>query len=63
MKKNFQRIQKTILGLFGPLFAQIWEEINFSGKNALSVFKYSDYLASCKKSEQTDDLFLRKILN
>ena len=30
---------------------------------ALSVFKYSNYLPSCKKSETTNDPFLRKIQN
>ena len=34
--------------------------MNFPGKS-LSVFRYSNYLPSCKKSEKTDDQFLKKI--
>ena len=35
--------------------------MNFPGKKALSVFKYSNYLTLCKKSEKTNDPFLRKM--
>ena len=38
--------------------------MNFVGKKkALSLFKYSNYLTSCKKSEKNNDPFLRKMLN
>ena len=36
------------------ILAQIWAKINFPGKKALSVFKYSNYLPSCQKSEKTN---------
>ena len=39
---------------FRAFFAQIWTKITFPGKKALSVFKYSNYLPSCQKSEKTD---------
>ena len=34
--------------------------MNFPGKS-LSGFRYPNYLPSCKKSEKTDDQFLKKI--
>ena len=41
--------------------------MNFPGKRALSVFKYSNYLPLCKKNrpipEKNDDPFLRKMPN
>ena len=44
MTKFFKKFtQKTILGTFWGLFAQIWEKMNCPGKGALSVFKYSNY--------------------
>ena len=51
------------MGLIRTLFAQIWAKKNFSGKKSLSVFKYSNYQPSCQKSEKTNELFLRKMLN
>ena len=36
--------------------------MNFPGKkHAVSGFKYSNYLPSCKKSEKTNASFLRKM--
>ena len=43
----------------GPFFPNLSKN-EFSGKRARSVFKYSNYLPSCKKSEKTNELFLRK---
>ena len=41
-------------------FAQIWAQMNFPGKKAQSVFKYSNYLPSCQKSGTANmPLFLR----
>ena len=59
----FKKIQKkNILDPFLALFAQIWAKMNFLGKKKpLPVFRYSKYLPSCKKSEETNDIFLRKI--
>ena len=37
--------------------------MNFPGKKAKSLFKYSNYLPSWQKSEKTNELFLRKMLN
>ena len=42
---------------------QIWTKMNFPGKTDQSVFKYSNYLSSCQKSEKTNIPFLRKMLN
>ena len=50
-KKN----KKTNLGaILDPTF--LW-------KRAQSVFKYSNYLTICKKSEKTNDPFLKKMPN
>ena len=46
--------------VFFPNFGQKWI---FLEKKALSVFKYSNYLPSCRKSETTDDPFQRKMSN
>ena len=48
----------AILGPFSPKF--VLKPILLE-KLALSVFKSSNYLSSCKKSEKTCDPFLRKI--
>ena len=37
--------------------------MNFPEKKPLSVFKYSNYLPSCQKSQKTNEPFLRKIPN
>ena len=62
--KIFLKNQKTLIwnhfGLFLPKFGQ--KSISLE-KRTLSVFKYSNYLPSCKKSEKTNDPFLRKTLN
>ena len=58
MTKYFKRSKKPY---FGAIFAQIWAKTYFPGEKGLSVFKYSK--ASCKKSEETNDPFLRKMPN
>ena len=49
----FQKIQKSLIwghfGLFLPKFGQKWI---FLKKKSLSVFRYSNYLPSCQKSEK-----------
>ena len=47
--KIFQNIQKHGLWAF---FAQIWSKNHIVQKRALPVFKYSNYLPSCQKSEK-----------
>ena len=64
--KIFQKIQKKLFwGHVAILafFAQIWVKMNSPRKKALSVFKYSNYLPLCNKSEKTIMPFLRKMLN
>ena len=64
--KIFQKIQNTLFwGHVNILafFAQIWAKMNFPGKKALSVFKYSNYLPSYQKSEKTNMSFVKKMLN
>ena len=64
--KIFQKIQKTLFWGHEAIldfFAQIWAKMNFPRKKALSVFKYSNYLPLCNKSEKTIMPFLRKMLN
>ena len=59
--KIFQKNQTTLLwGHFGSIFAQIWAKYIFLEEGAQSVFKYSNYLPLCKKSEETGNPFLRK---
>ena len=56
-RKTNDKIQKTVFRGHAAIlafFAQIWAKITFPGKKALSVFKYSNYLPSCQKSEKTD---------
>ena len=51
----FQKMQKTLFwghGDISAFFAQIWANINFPGRKPQSVFKYSNYLPSCQKSEK-----------
>ena len=61
MTKIFKKSKNNVLGPFWTFFAQIWVKMNFPGKtNALSVFKYSNYLLSCQKSEKTNEPFLKK---
>ena len=64
--KIFQKIQNTLFWghvIILAFFAHIWAKMNFSGKKLVSVFKYSNYLPSCQKSEKTNMPFLRKMLN
>ena len=66
MPKFFKKAKKTlgaILGPFWALFFKFGKKMNFSEKRAPSVFRYSNYLPSCKKSEKSNDQFLRKIPN
>ena len=64
MTKFFKKSKKTyagaILGPFLPKFGQKWL---FLEKRALSVFKYSDYVPSCKESEKSNNPILRKMPN
>ena len=50
-------------GNFSPFLPKFWRKWIFLQKRALPVFKYSNYLSSCKKTEKTKDPFLRKIPN
>ena len=60
--KSFKIIKKTLSwGHFGSFLLK-YAKMPFTRKMALSVFEYFNFLTSCKKSE-TNDLFLRKMLN
>ena len=59
--KVFKKSKKPYFG--GHFVSQIWLKINFRGNRALSLFKYSNYLPWCQKSEKTNEPFLRKMLN
>ena len=70
--KIFHKIQKKLFwghfGTFLPKFWQKWiflEERFFKKKvfKRFSVFRNSNYLPSCQKSEKTIELFLRKTPN
>ena len=65
MTKFFKKSKKPFWGHVAILAfcAQIWAKMNFVGKTDLSVFKYSNYLSSCQKSEKTNMPFLGKMLN
>ena len=56
-KKNYLR---AILGHFCP---NLCKNELFLEKRALSVFKYSHFPPSCKKSEKTNDTFMWKLPN
>ena len=57
MTKSFKKIKKNYFGaILGPFS-------KFFFKKGLSVFKYSNYLLSCKKLEKTDAPLMRKMLN
>ena len=59
--KIFKKINKILfLWPFWALFSQTWKKKNFRGEG-LSVFKSSNYLQSCKKSEKTNNPYLRKL--
>ena len=55
--------QKFILILHGPFFPKFGQNEFFWKKKLLLVFKYSNYLPSCKKWEETNHQFLRKMPN
>ena len=48
---------------FGSFFTNYGKNEFSWKKNAPSVFIYSNYLPSCKKSEKNNELFLRKMPN
>ena len=56
--KIFWKLQNTLFWAHFCPFCPTWVKINFPGKKALSVFKYSHYLLSCKKLEKTNDPFI-----
>ena len=64
MTKFFKKSQKpyfgVILGNFCPNFGK---NVFFWKKKALTVFKYSNYLSWCKKTEKTNNKFLIKMPN
>ena len=64
-RQNFSKNPKNpILGYLGPFLPKFGRaKMNFAGKRALSVFKYSNDLLSCKKFEKTKEAFLRKMPN
>ena len=63
-EKNFQKIQKALFrGHFGPFLPKFGWKWIFLERKALSVFKYSDCLPLCQKSEKTNEPFLRKTPN
>ena len=59
MKQFFKK--NPILRSFWTIFVQIWGKLSFSGKKALSILKYSNYLLWSKKSENSYNPFLIKI--
>ena len=61
--KIFQIVQKTLFwGNFGPFCTNVGKWILLQ-KKVMPVFKYCNYLLSCKKSEKTNDMLLKKIPN
>ena len=63
MKKKFKKPPKnTILGPFWARSPKIWAKMNFPGEKG-PIFEYSNYLLLCKKSEKTNDSFIRKMPN
>ena len=62
--KFFKKSKKPYFGgYFEPFLPTLRKKSISLGKRALSFFKYSDYLTLCKKSNKTDDQFLRKTSN
>ena len=63
--KIFKKIQKEpYLGPFlGPFYPNLGKNYFFLEKRTLSVFRYSNYLSLCQKSEKTIEQFLRKTPN
>ena len=58
----FQKIYKKpyFRVILGPFCQNLVKNEFFLEKEDLSVFKYSNYLPSCKKSQKTNDPFLGK---
>ena len=55
--------QKTLFwSHFGPSLPKFVQKLIFLGKRAV-CFTYPNYLPSSKKSEETNEPFLRKVLN
>ena len=55
MIKFFEKSKKILFWghvAIVTFLAQIWAKMNFPGKRALTVFKYSNRLPSCQKSEK-----------
>ena len=62
--KIFKEIPKTSFwGHFGSFLPKFRQKRIFLGKRVLSVFKYSNYLPSHKKSKKGNDPSTRKITN
>ena len=54
--------QRTLFwGHFGLFFPNLDKNEFSLEKRTLSVFKYFNYLPSCKKSEKTNETFLKKM--
>ena len=63
MTKFFKKSKKTYFwAILGP-FSTNLRKNEFSWEKGLSVFKCSNYLHCAKKSEKTNDTFLRKMPN
>ena len=63
MKSFFKKSKKPYLEAILDPFCTNMGKNEFSWKKGLSVFKYSNYLPSYKKSEKTNEPFLRKMQN
>ena len=59
--KIFQTVQKTLYKAILSIFCTYLGKNEFSWEKGLcQFFKYSNYLPSCKKSEKTNEPFLKK---
>ena len=65
MTQFLKKYKKPYFGaILGSLFPKILAKKDFSWeKKAPSVFKYSNYLSLCQKSEKTNEPFLIKTQN
>ena len=61
--ENFKQKSMIQKNLFGALFHKFGQKEFYWKKRALSVFKYSNYLPSRKKTEKTNEPLLRKMPN
>ena len=53
--KYFKKSKKPLFwGSFWAIFAKICPKVNFPGKMALSVFRYSNYLPSCQNTHKNN---------